>query len=183
MADRLDDVRVAIEPLLAPLDIELVDVELVGSGRASTLRITVDREGGVDLDAIAAATDAISPALDLLDPIMGSYALEVSSPGIERPLRKPEDFVRHVGSKVSVKTHAQADGARRHHGVILASDDASFTMEDESGATRTFSFEETVQVRTVFDWGSVSKSSVPKGSSRSATAGRPRSGIKEKAGR
>ena len=188
MADRLEDVRVAIEPLLAPLDMELVDVEMVGSGRASTLRITVDREGGVDLDAIAVATEAVSAALDRLDPIMGSYALEVSSPGIERPLRRPDDFARHLGSKVSVKTHAQADGARRHHGVIVASDDESFTIEDESGATRTFSFEETVQVRTVFDWGavpkgSISKGPVSKGSSRSTMAGRPSSGIKERAGR
>lgn len=111
MTDRLEDVRAVIEPLLKLLDMELVDVETVGSGRASTLRITVDREGGVDLDAIAVATEAISAALDRLDPIMGSYALEVSSPGIERPLRRPDDFARHVGSKVSVKTHAQADGA------------------------------------------------------------------------
>lgn len=178
MTDRLEDVRAAIEPLLAPLDIELVDVEVVGSGNSRTLRVTIDRDGGVDLDTITAANEVISPVLDRFDPVSGSYTLEVSSPGVERPLRRPEDFVRHIGTAVSVKTLVRVDGARRYHGSIVSVDDVSFTIESEVGTTRTFSFEEVVQVRTVFEWEQATKRP-----SRSAPESHPRSGIKEKAGR
>ena len=164
MTDRMDDVRVAVESLLAPLNIELVDVEVIGSGHSRTLRVTIDRDGGVDLDAITAANEVISPVLDRLDPVSGSYTLEISSPGVERPLRRPDDFVRHIGSAVSVKTLVRVDGARRYHGSIVSADDVSFTIEEEAGTTRIFSFEEVVQVRTVFEW-------------------EQGSGIKEKAGR
>lgn len=177
MTDRMDDVRVAVEPLLAPLNIELVDVEVVGSGRSRMLRVTIDRDGGVDLDAITEANEVISPVLDRLDPVSGPYMLEVSSPGVERPLRRPEEFVRHIGSAVSVKTYVQVDGARRYHGSIVSADDVSFTIEEETGTARTFPFEEVVQVRTVFEWEQAARRP-----SRSAPRGRPRSGIRGKEG-
>ena len=82
-------------PSSAALGLELYDVEISGTGRARVLRVLVDREGGIDLEAIAAATEAVSPLLDqppLDAALAGPYTLEVSSPGLERPLRTPAHF-------------------------------------------------------------------------------------------
>jgi len=86
----------AVEPVLTPLGLELFDVQFTGSGRARTVRVVVDRDGGVDLDAITAASERIQPVLEHLD-ALGPFALEVSSPGLERPLSRPEHFHRAVG--------------------------------------------------------------------------------------
>lgn len=150
-ADNTERVRVAVEEALAPLAIELVDVEMVGSGRARTLRLRVDREGGIDLDAITRATHVVSPVLDELDPIPGPYALEVSSPGVERPLRRPDHFRRVVGETISVKTHVEVDGARRHRGPLTDVHDEGFVIEVD-GTPRRVRFDEVAQARTVFEW-------------------------------
>ena len=112
----------AIEPLLAALGLELFDVQFTGSGRARTVRVLVDRDGGVDLDAITAASERIQPALDALDEL-GPFALEVSSPGLERPLRRPEHFRRAVGETVSVKVRDTDGDVRRLRGGLLAADE------------------------------------------------------------
>lgn len=148
----LDTVRSTLEPLLARLNLELVDVALVGSGRARTLRVTLDREGGVDLAAIGAATELISPALDEVDPISGEYALEVSSPGVERPLRRPVEFRRFLGTTISVKTAEPVDGARRHRGTLTTADDEGVAMEIE-GEVRSLRYDQIAEARTVFEWG------------------------------
>lgn len=153
VGERLDDARAVAEHLLEELGLELVDLEMVGSGGARVLRVSVDRAGGVDLDAIAAASEALSPLLDRLDPISGRYVLEVSSPGVERPLRRPVDFARHLGALVSVRTHDLADGAHRHRGVLRTADEGSFEVEIEEGDRRSFRYDEVAQVRTIFEWG------------------------------
>src|SRR5690349_7369942 len=118
-------VRAVAEPLLAPLGIELVDVEVARAGRARLGRLVVDRDGGVDLDAVTAATRAVSPALDALDELPEPHTLEVSSPGVERPLRRPADFDRFVGTTVEVKTYEPVEGTRRHQGTLVASTDVA----------------------------------------------------------
>ena len=141
----------AVEPVLTPLGLELFDVQLTGSGRARTVRVVVDRDGGVDLDAITAASERIQPALDDLD-ALGPYALEVSSPGLERSLSRPEHFRRAVGETVSVKVRGADGGARRMRGELVAADDRGFTVEAEHGAEHV-DYEQVVQARTVFEWG------------------------------
>ena len=94
MRDSVDTLASALVPELEPLGLELFDVELTGSGRARVLQVLVDKDGGVDLEAITAATERISPVLDALDVVSGPFALEVSSPGVERPLRRPEHYRR-----------------------------------------------------------------------------------------
>ena len=84
----VERVRSSVAPLLADLGLEIYDIEHGGG----VLRISVDKPGGVDLDAIALATRIVSRQLDHDDPIPGRYTLEVTSPGIERPLRTPEHF-------------------------------------------------------------------------------------------
>jgi ribosome maturation factor RimP len=149
-----DRVRELVEPVVADLDIELVDVELTGG----ILRVTVDRSGGLDLDVIAKATRAVSRLLDEHDPVPGRYTLEVSSPGLERRLRTPEHFVRAVGSEVTVKTRTEVDGERRFRGTLVAADDAGITVRGADDATEhTLAHDQIEKARTVFDWGPAPK--------------------------
>ncbi len=83
---------------------ELVDVEFGGAGGRTTLRLFIDKAGGVSLEDCSSVSRALSAALDVEDPLQGSYDLEVSSPGLDRPLRTPEHFEKFAGQKVRVKT-------------------------------------------------------------------------------
>ena len=154
--DVQERVRAIIEPLLDPLGVEVFDVEVVGSGRARVLRLAIDRDGGVDLDLIAEASRIVSRALDADDPFEGAYTLEVSSPGVERPLRRPQHFRRVVGEAVAVKTHEEIDGERRHEGVLRSVDDDGITLEID-GAPRRLAFDAIAKARTVFEWGPAPK--------------------------
>ena len=103
--------------------VELVDVAFEGTGGRRTLRVTVDRDGGLDLDAIATLSDKIARRLDLEDFGEGRYELEVSTPGIERSLRTPAQFARALGQQVKVKTTEPLEGVRVHTGALVDSDD------------------------------------------------------------
>lgn len=161
MSEREEAVRVALEPVLAPLGLELFDVVLTGQGRGRVLRVAVDRDGGVDLDAITAATEAVSGVLDHDDALVaGPYALEVTSPGVERPLRRPHHFVRAVGEVVTVKTRATDGSARRVRGVLVAADDdpsGGLTLDAEDGARERIAYDTVDAARTVFEWGPAPK--------------------------
>src|ERR687887_518436 len=99
------DVEGLVRPVVERAGLELVAIRLVKENGRRVLRVTLDREGGVDLDVIADASERISRRLDLegFDPPGGSYDLEVSSPGIERKLRTPRDFERRIGARVRVR--------------------------------------------------------------------------------
>ena len=147
----VDRVREAIEPSLAARGLELFDVEHAGG----LLRILIDRPGGVDLEAVAQATRAISAILDEVDPIPGRYTLEVSTPGLERPLRTPTHFERAVGSKVSLKTHAGEE--RRVTGTLTGADADGITLTTEAGDDRRLAYDDIEKARTVFEWGPAPK--------------------------
>jgi ribosome maturation factor RimP len=100
----LEKVRQLAAPLAAQEGLELIDVEIGGGGGRQTLRLFIDKAGGVSLDDCTSVSRAVSTALDVEDPLQGSYDLEVSSPGLDRPLRTPEHFEKFQGSKVRVKT-------------------------------------------------------------------------------
>ncbi|MCU1451673.1 MAG: hypothetical protein JWP02_3843 [Acidimicrobiales bacterium] len=138
-----DRVRELVEPLLAARDTEVVDVEQLGA----TLRVTVDRPGGIDLDAVSDATLVVSDALDREDLVPGRYTLEVSSPGLERALRTPAHFQRFVGSDVAVKTHADVEGDRRTEGTLESADDEGFVV-----AGRRLAYGDVEKARTTFVW-------------------------------
>ena len=137
-------VRALVEPPLAATDLELVDVEHNGS----VLRVTVDRPGGVDLDTISTASRLVSEELDRHDVVPGRYVLEVSSPGVERPLRTPAHFQRFVGTTVAVRTRPGTDGDRRVEGVLEAADESGVVV-----AGRALSYGDIERARTVFAWG------------------------------
>ena len=123
----LERVRAIAEPLAAAEGLEVVDLELAGVGSHTTLRLFIDRvvpavpsadqlptggvpRVGVTLDDCANLSRSVSAALDVEDPIAGAYELEVSSPGLDRPLRTPAHFERFMGSKIRVKTYAPLTG-------------------------------------------------------------------------
>ena len=129
MDDQVDDeLSDLLASTVAPLGLELVDLER----RSTSVRVVVDRVGGVDLEAIAAATRAVSAVLDAHDPFPGQrYTLEVSSPGVERRLRTPQHFERAVGETVSVRTVAGGKGERRVTGRLTSADAHGFVLEGE----------------------------------------------------
>jgi ribosome maturation factor RimP len=163
-----DEIRRVVEPVLDAWDLYLYDLELVGR----TLRVTVDRAGGVDLDTIGRVTRAVSAALDDHDPVPGGrYTLEVSSPGVERALRRPDHFARAVGTRVTVKTTPDTEGDRRIEGDLTAADDDGVTITLEDGGERRVPYGQIDKARTVFEWGPAASG---KGSSPSGKAPKSR---------
>jgi ribosome maturation factor RimP len=144
----MDDLTDALSPVLAELGLDLVDVEVTGR----VVRVLVDRDGGVDLDALASANRAVSVELDRLDPMPGRYTLEVSSPGVERRLRTPAHFARAVGETVTVRTHPDTTDVRRLQGVLATTDDDGVVLETGDGQVR-IAYEQIERARTVFEWG------------------------------
>jgi ribosome maturation factor RimP len=146
-----------IGPVVEAMGLELVEATFGKEGGRRVLRVTVDREGGVDLDTIAKASEKVSRRLDVEDFSSGPYTLEVTSPGVERPLKKPADYTERVGQKVRVKTFGPVDGARSHTGPIVAADRASVTVATEDGE-RTLAYGDIASARTVFEWGGEARS-------------------------
>jgi ribosome maturation factor RimP len=140
----------AVAPALEVLGYELLDVE----ARPGLVRVTIDRQSGLDLRAISEATTAVSTALDASDPVPGGrYELEVSSPGVERRLRRPEHYGRVVGTPVAVKLRQGSDGQRRLEGLLRAADDDGIVLdvEGEFEAHRIL-YADIERSHTVFDW-------------------------------
>lgn len=115
LKDRLTEL---IEPVVGDLGFELVALEFLPRGRGATLRVFIDSVSGVDLDSCEKVSRELAAALDVEDPIPYAYRLEISSPGLDRPLAKPEHFARFVGEKVKVVTVAPINGQRRFRGVL-----------------------------------------------------------------
>lgn len=135
-----------IEPWLAAEGLELDDVEM--SGR--TVRVLVDCEGGIDVDRLAEVSDGISRLLDDSLEIDGSYQLEVSSPGLERKLRRPGHFLKSVGREVVLKARI-GDETLNLRGLLEQADDRGFTVvvDEES---RRLTYDDLVSAKTVFTW-------------------------------
>jgi ribosome maturation factor RimP len=146
------DVESLVRPVVESAGLELVDVAFGRESGRRVLRVTIDREGeAVDLDTISATSDRISRRLDVEGFAPGPYVLEVSSPGIERPLRTARDFQRHVGAIVKLKTAAPTNGARVHRGALVSADDEAVVVAAAGGDVRV-RYADIVSARTVFDW-------------------------------
>ncbi|GAA0461556.1 ribosome maturation factor RimP [Alkalibacillus silvisoli] len=115
-------------PIVDTMDLELVDVEFTKEGKNHFLRVYVDKEGGVDIEDCEKVSEQLSEQLDERDPIESAYFLEVSSPGVERKLKKREDFERFVGSYVYIKTFEPIDGDKEFFGDIKSFEDGEVTL-------------------------------------------------------
>ncbi len=111
----LEKVQQIILPILQDLGVELADLEFKREGRDWFLRIFIDKEGGVTLDDCVAVSHEVGAVLEVEDAIETSYRLEVSSPGLDRPLKKAVDFERFAGRLVKVKTYEKLDPDDRGH--------------------------------------------------------------------
>ena len=122
----------ALEPTAAERGIDVVDVEVVGATKAPCVRVRIDHADEsaptITLDEVTEETEWISAALDELDPIPSSFTLEVSSPGMARPLRKPRDFERFAGETVQLSL-VPGEGRRRYTGTLLGIEGETVALE------------------------------------------------------
>lgn len=146
---QVEDVWDLVEPYLAAERLELDDLELSGYGRGRILRVTVDGEG-IDIERLAELSRGLSRLLDNETDLEGAYQLEVSSPGLERKLRRPVQFAKSKGREVVTKVkHGEAKQTLR--GNIVEAGETSFTIEGEKGRT-VVDYEDVISARTVFRW-------------------------------
>lgn len=114
----VDRIGETITPILWALGLELVDVVIVGQGPRTVVRVFIDKPGGVTLDDCERAHVAMGPALDVADPFPHAYTLEVSSPGLDRPFKRIQDYRRAVGKRVSLKLRVPVNGQWRIAGIL-----------------------------------------------------------------
>ncbi|SFD79923.1 ribosome maturation factor RimP [Lentibacillus persicus] len=120
MSEIVNTAEELVTPILQEKGLELVDVEYVKEGKNWFLRVYIDKEGGVDIDECGLVSEKLGEKLDEKDPIKGTYFLEVSSPGVERPLKSKEDFERNIGSNVYVKLYEPINGEKEYQGLLDA---------------------------------------------------------------
>ncbi len=147
------DVEGLVRPVVESAGLELWEVTYRKEGGRMVLRVTVDREDGVDLDRISDTSERLSRRLDLEDFGPRGYALEVSSPGLERTLRTPRHFERSVGQRVKVKTVEPVAGSRSHEGALVSADAEAIVIAAAGGELRV-PYGDVASARTIFHWGS-----------------------------
>jgi ribosome maturation factor RimP len=143
-----DKVVEATSGRIAALGVELLDVELVREGQSRILRLIIDKPGGVDSEDCAQVSRLVDPIIDQdLDLHVHDY-LEVSSPGLERPLKTERDFIRHQGEWVEVTLYQSLDGKKKYTGCLAASTAENIGLEaDEDGPARWFTREQVAKVK------------------------------------
>jgi ribosome maturation factor RimP len=124
-----EDLLRQLEPIVETLGYELVDLEFVPQGPDSVLRMYIDRAKGIGLEDCVAVSKAVGSLLEESDPIPGHYNLEVSSPGLDRVLRKRAHYDRYVGSRVHVQLASPMDGRRRFTGALRTVGETEVTVE------------------------------------------------------
>jgi ribosome maturation factor RimP len=134
----LERVRGAAERVTSTRGFELTDVELKRDREGYRLRLYVDKEGGIGLDELQSVSEEVSAILDAEDPIPASYTLEVSSPGLDRPLKKESDYLRFQGRLVRISSYEPVEGRRHWTGRLLALEDGvvSVGIEREGAVAR-----------------------------------------------
>ncbi len=146
---QVTDIWNVIEPYLAAERLELDDLELAGQGKGRILRVTVDGDD-VNIDRLAQLSRSLSRLLDNETDLEDQYQLEVSSPGLERKLKRPTHYAKSVGREVVAKVSA-GDSKMTVRGVIADAGDNSFTIEADDGA-HVVDYTTVITAKTVFNW-------------------------------
>jgi ribosome maturation factor RimP len=139
-----------VEPVVMKNGMELVDVEFVKEGSNQYLRLFLDKDGGVNLDDCEQISKIASELLDKEDPIKQAYFLEVSSPGVDRPLKKEKDFQKYQGYQVMVKTYSPFEGKKKLRGKLGRYDQLSLNLYVENNREIAIPWEIISQVK--LDW-------------------------------
>ena len=149
------DIIDALEAEAPGHGVDIVDVDIVGATKAPTVRVRLDRLDGepISLDEVAENTAWVGDCVERLDPFPGSYTLEVSSPGMKRPLRRPSDFVRYTGEAVEITTTAPS-GRRSYKGTITGTTETEVMLElvDEGPCTIPFDEIKKCVLKPVYDF-------------------------------
>ena len=134
MGTDVDKIRAIAGRVAATHGVELVEAEMRGGGKARTLKITIDKPEGVSHEDCANVSREVSAILDVEDAVAGgSYTLEVSSPGLDRKLVKPEDYARFTGSRMKLMTREPVEGNRHFEGRLVSFHDGRLVLETLSG--------------------------------------------------
>ena len=120
-----------LQPIVEQFGFELVDVEYVKEGGTWYLRGYVDKPGGITINDCEAVSRQFSDRMDEEDFIPDSYVMEISSPGLDRPLKKPKDFERSIGKEVEIRTYRPVDHCKEFVGTLISYDDDTVTVETE----------------------------------------------------
>ncbi len=139
-------------PLMEEHHFELVDVEYIKEAGTWYLRAYIDKEGGIAVDDCEVISRRLGEWLDEKDFIDESYILEVSSPGLGRPLKKEKDFARSIGKDVDVRLYRQRDKQKEFTGALSAYDDNTVTLDMEDGSSMVFERSEIALIRLAFDF-------------------------------
>ncbi len=146
-----EEIENLLAPVIADLGLECLGIEFVPSGGSALLRIYIDVDGRpVTIEDCEAASREVSATLDVNDPIGTRYTLEVSSPGIERPLFKPAHYQRFVGSEIKLETHLPVAGRRRWRATLVGADDAGIVLSQD-GAEARLSYADILRARLIDD--------------------------------
>ncbi|MBE6016497.1 MAG: ribosome maturation factor RimP [Lachnospiraceae bacterium] len=140
-----------LEPILEANSFEMVDVEYVKEGSDWYLRAYVDKEGGITVDDCELVSRALEKKLDEEDLIKDAYILEVSSPGLTRPLKKERDYERNFGKLVEIHLFKAVDKCKQFTGTLKAWDESSVTLEVD-GLDKTFDKNSISLIRQTFEW-------------------------------
>jgi ribosome maturation factor RimP len=140
-----------IEPILGELGFELVDVEFLSEHGRWILRIYIDKLGGVTIDDCTRISGELGDLIDIKDVVKHEYILEVSSPGLNRPLKKEADFIRMIGKKVKVRMTMQVNGRRNFSGYLKDVREHKLYIEDEGGLI-TLSWPEIDKANLVYEF-------------------------------
>ncbi|MEZ3486443.1 MAG: ribosome maturation factor RimP [Lachnospiraceae bacterium] len=138
-------------PIVEEYGFELVDVEYVKEGSTWYLRAYIDKPGGITIDDCETVSRRLSDILDEKDYIEDAYILEVSSPGLGRPLRKEKDYKRSLGEEVEIRTYRMIDKQKEFTGILRSYDEKTVTIEEE-GSLRTFEKSDIALIRLAFDF-------------------------------
>jgi len=123
-------IRDLVRGVVEPMGYELVGVQyLTGQPGGNVLRVYIDKEEGVQLDDCTVVSHQLSGVLDVEDPIPGNYNLEISSPGLDRPLFTPEHYQRYIGQQVNIKLDPSIGGRRKYKGTLMGIEDGTVEVE------------------------------------------------------
>ncbi|MGD1152202.1 MAG: ribosome maturation factor RimP [Syntrophales bacterium] len=150
-----EKIRQLIEPVIESEDMEIIDVECLKMKFRWLVRIYIDKEGGVTVGDCSEISKQVGDILDVYDVLPGSYTLEVSSPGLDRPLTRDKDFIKYRGSTVRIKTGEKLDGVKNFHGKLndyLDENGAKTLIVDVSGKTYRIPRDMVVKAHLVYEF-------------------------------
>lgn len=155
-------VAALVAPMAEALSLQIYDIDYNGG----ILRVVLDtppgQPSGVSLDDLSLVTRQLGRELDHSDPVPGRYTLEVTSPGLERTLRRPEHFAREIGKTINIRLHAPVNGSRRVQGLLVAAAGANVTVRDaDTLVDIEIAIADIERARTVFEWSGAEKPGKP----------------------